>query len=80
MAAWSGAHRQTVVRHLARACVELRRLGLTTEQADAAERLYLERMTMVEIAAEFDVAASTIRSCVLGRGVTMRPAARRRAA
>jgi DNA-directed RNA polymerase specialized sigma24 family protein len=80
LAAWSGAHRQTVVRHLLRAGVELRRLGLTAEQADAAQRLYLEGMTLVEIAAEFDVAASTIRSCVLRRGVTMRPAARRRAA
>ncbi len=29
LAAWSGAHRQTVVRRLVRAGVELRRVGLT---------------------------------------------------
>jgi DNA-directed RNA polymerase specialized sigma24 family protein len=31
LAAWSGAHRQTVVRHLARAEIKLRRLGPTAE-------------------------------------------------
>jgi hypothetical protein len=44
----------------------VRHLGLTKEQANAAERLCRERMTLVEIAAEFDVAASTIRSCASG--------------
>jgi predicted transcriptional regulator len=65
LAVWSGAHRQTVVRHLVRKGVKLRRSGLTDEQAKAAERLYLEGMALVEIAAEFGVAASTIRSCAL---------------
>jgi hypothetical protein len=36
-------------------------------------------MTLAEIAIEFDVAASTVRSCLLRRGGgKMRPAARRR--
>jgi hypothetical protein len=33
LAAWSGAHRETVVRHLVRAWVELRRLGLSMVEA-----------------------------------------------
>jgi DNA-directed RNA polymerase specialized sigma24 family protein len=60
--------------------VQLRRLGLTEEQAMAAKRLYLDGLTLVEIAVRFGVAASTIRSCLLRRGVPMRPAARRRTA
>lgn len=80
LAAWSGAHRQTVVRHLARAGVELRRLGLTGEQAQNARDLYVEGSTLVEIAARLSVAASTIRSCLLRQGVRLRTAARRRIA
>jgi hypothetical protein len=38
----AGADRETVVRHLIRAGVQLRRLGLTEEQAMAAKRLYLD--------------------------------------
>lgn len=77
LAAWSGAHRQTVVRHLARAGVELRRLGLTDEQERAAVRLYRDGVTLAEIAVRFGMAASTVRSCLLRQDVTLRPAARR---
>jgi DNA-directed RNA polymerase specialized sigma24 family protein len=68
LAAWSGAHRQTVVRHLVRGGVELRRLGLTGELARGASDRYVEGLTLVEIAAELGVAASTIRRSLLGQG------------
>jgi hypothetical protein len=35
-------------------------------------------LTLVEIAAELEVAASTVRRCLHGQGVALRPAARRR--
>jgi hypothetical protein len=78
LAAWSGAHRQTVVRHLVRAGIELRRLGLTGKQAQIASDMYLDGFTLVEVAAELEVAASTVRRCLHGQGVSLRPAARRR--
>ncbi len=78
LAVWSGAHRETIVRHLVRAGVELRRLGLTEEQAAAAVVLYGDGLTLAEIAERVGVAASTVRSCLLRQGVQMRPAARRR--
>lgn len=74
------AHPQTVVRHLVRAGVELRRLGLTDEQATAAVKSYREGMTVVEIGAGFDVAASAVRRYLLVRGVLLRPAGRWRLA
>jgi len=77
LAAWSGAHRQTVVRHLVGAGVEMRPLGLANEQAESARLLYLDGLTLVEVAARFDVAASTIRRCLLDAGVKLRPQARR---
>ena len=80
LASWSGAHRQTIVRHLVRVGVELRRFGLDDDQTKAAVKLYRDGMTLAEIAAEFDVAASTVRSCLLRRKVALRPAARRRPA
>jgi hypothetical protein len=74
------AHRQTVVRHLVRAGVELCRLGLTDEQVQTAERLYLDWLTLAEIADRFGMAASTIRSFLLQQALQLRPTARRRAA
>jgi len=40
LAAWSGAHRQTIVRHLVRAGVELRRGGLTDQQSELVRQLH----------------------------------------
>jgi DNA-directed RNA polymerase specialized sigma24 family protein len=48
--------------------VELRRLGLTGELARGASDRYVEGLTLVEIAAELGVAASTIRRSLLGQG------------
>jgi hypothetical protein len=47
------------------------------DRSETIERPHPKGMTLAEIAVNFDVATSTIRSCVLRRGVTMRPAARR---
>jgi len=80
LVAWSGAHRQTVVRHLVRAGVELRSLGLTAEQAKAAGELYRDGLTLVEIAGRLRVAASTVGRSLRGQGVALRPAGRRRIA
>jgi predicted transcriptional regulator len=80
LAAWSGAHRQTVVRHVLRGGVELRRSGLSSEQARLASDLDLEGLTLVEIAGELQVAARTVRRSLHGHGVTLRPPRRRRIA
>lgn len=80
LAAWSGAHRQTAIRHLVRAGLELRCRGLSVDEAEAVGRLYLEGRTLVEIASCYGVAASTIRTYLLRQGVFLRPAARRRMA
>lgn len=77
LAAWSGAHRQTVVRHLIRAGAEFRQGGLTDEQSKKAERLYLDGLTIVEIADRLGVAASTVGRSLHGQGVALRPAVRR---
>jgi len=39
LATWSGAHRQTIVRQLVRAGVEMRRPGLTAEQTEVTRQL-----------------------------------------
>jgi Ni/Co efflux regulator RcnB len=77
LVAWPGAHGETAVRHLVRAGVEFRRVGLTAEESAKATRMYLDGLTRVEIAASYDVAASTIHSCLLRQGVSMRPPSRR---
>lgn len=80
LAAWSGAHRQTIVRHLVRAGVELRRGGLTDQQSELVRQLYSDGLTLVEIGARLGVAASTVARCLRRQGVVLRPAARRRVA
>lgn len=80
LAAWSGAHRQTIVRHLVRAGVEPRRSGLTDKQPEVVRQLYSEGLTLVEIAIQLEVAASTVGRCLRRQGVALRPAARRRVA
>lgn len=80
LARWSGAHRQTIVRHLVQAGVEQRCPGLTTEQVEAAQRLYECGLTLVEIGSQLGVAASTVGRSLRRQGVQLRAAARRRAA
>jgi len=80
LAVWSGAHRETVVRHLVRGGVELRRSGLTEDQIKEAARRYLDGATLVEIAERYGVVASTVRAALLRQGLRLRPAARRRIA
>lgn len=71
---------RAVVRHLVGGGVELRRLGLTGEQARTVSDMYLEGLTLVEIAARLEVAASTVRRSLHGQGVVLRPPGRRRIA
>ncbi|MGI9092184.1 MAG: helix-turn-helix domain-containing protein [Mycobacteriales bacterium] len=78
LAAWSGAHRETVVRHLVRAGVELRQLGLTEDRAQAAGSLYLDGLTLAEIGQRFGVAASTVGRSLHEHAELLRQAARRR--
>ena len=80
LAVWSGAHRETVVRHPVRGGVELRRSGLTEDQIKEAARRYLDGATLVEIAERYGVVASTVRAALLRQGLRLRPAARRRIA
>lgn len=68
------------MRYLTRGGVQLRRLGLTGEQARIASDMYLKCFTLVEIAAQLKVAASTVRRNLHGQGVVLRPAGRRRIA
>ncbi len=77
LASWSGAHRETVVRHLVHARVEIRQRGLTIGQAEAVKSLYLDGLTLAEIGQRFGVASSTVGRCLHGQGVSLRPAARR---
>jgi DNA-binding transcriptional regulator LsrR (DeoR family) len=76
----AGLHRQTVIRHLVRAGIELPRHGLTDEQARAAAELYVDGLTLVEVGARLGVSEGTIRTCLRRQGVARRPAGRRRAA
>lgn len=80
LAVWTGAHRQTIVRHLVKGGVELRWSGLTGQRSEEAKRLYSEGLTLTEIAVCSGVAASTVGRCLRAHGVELRPAARRRVA
>ena len=68
-----GYNRVGISRALKRAGVRLRRTGLTEEQADEAERLYVDGQSLATVAARFDVDAGTVRTRLLKRGVGMRP-------
>jgi hypothetical protein len=56
--------------------LSLAAVGLTAEESARATRMYLDGLTRVEIAASYGIAASTIRSCLLRRGVSTRPPSR----
>jgi DNA-directed RNA polymerase specialized sigma24 family protein len=77
LAAWSGAHRETVMRHLVHAGFEPRQRGLTAEQVQTARELYVEGFTLAEIAGRFGVGATTVRRSLLRLGISLRPTGRR---
>jgi len=68
-----GIHRRTVVLHLHRQGVPLRRQGLTPEHTEDAVRLYQAGSSLAQIAAHFGTTAMTVRRAISARGVRMRP-------
>lgn len=67
LAAWSGEHRRTVVRHLVRAGVELRCFGLTDEQARTAVKLYRDGLRWPKSpASSMWLPARFARACCVG--------------
>ena len=70
-------HRQTVIRHLVRAGIELPRRGLTDTQARIAAELYVGGLTLVEVGQRLGVSEGTIRARLRRHGVARRPAGRR---
>lgn len=67
-----GIHRRTVVVHLHRQGVTLRRDGLAAKHTADAVRLYGEGLSLAEIATIYGTTARTIRAALLARGVEMR--------
>jgi hypothetical protein len=67
-----GIERRTVSAILHRHDVPMRRLGLTDDQVEDAERLYHQGWSLSRISDRIDVAADTVRKRLLERGVTMR--------
>jgi DNA-directed RNA polymerase specialized sigma24 family protein len=67
-----GIERRTVSAILHRHDVPMRRRGPTDEEAEDAERLYLQGWSLARIGNRMKVAADTVRKCLLDRGVTMR--------
>lgn len=66
-------HREAAARHLRSAGVQLRKAGLTEEQATRAEVLYLSGQTLAQVGEEFGVSQGTIGRCLGERGVELRP-------
>lgn len=85
MSASFGNHRRTVVVHLHRQGVTLRRDGLAAKHTKTAARLYDEGWSLAQIATKYGTTANTVRAVLLAYGVEMRkpwerpkqPAARR---
>jgi hypothetical protein len=59
------------VRHLVRAGVAFRRAGLTDDQSEKVERLYVDGLTLAEIAVMYGLVASTVRSFLLGKASSL---------
>lgn len=77
LAAEFSVHRRTVSRHLTRAGVQRRRRGQPPEIAETARRLYLEGLTVTEVADNLGMAASTVLYGLHRDGIAIRPARRR---
>ncbi|GAC1387331.1 MAG: hypothetical protein NVSMB48_26600 [Marmoricola sp.] len=67
-----GIHRRTVVVHLHRQGVQLRRDGLAAKHVKAASRLYEEGWSLAQIATKYGTTANTVRTVLLAQGVEMR--------
>lgn len=67
-----GIHRRTVVVHLHRQGIPLRRDGLSLEGAETAVRLYSEGWSLAQIATKFGTTANTVRARLVKDGVEMR--------
>jgi DNA-binding CsgD family transcriptional regulator len=67
-----GIHRRTVVVHLHRQGVPLRRDGLPTKDTKTAARLYNEGWSLAQIATRFGTTANTVRAALRRNGVEMR--------
>jgi IS30 family transposase len=67
-------HRQTVMRHLEREGVTVRRqLKMTPQLVDRAKKLYAQGQTLVMIGKQLGVEASTLGKALKRAGVTLRP-------
>ena len=64
--------RDTVTRHIKRAGIPYRQLGLTEEQKVEAERLYLEGWSLRRLAERYGRDYETIRRNLKKRGVQLR--------
>ncbi|MFT3872402.1 MAG: hypothetical protein QM714_07095 [Nocardioides sp.] len=67
-----GIHRRTVVVHLHRQEVPLRRDGLAEKHAEAATRLYDNGWSLAQVATKYGTTANTVRAVLLALGVEMR--------
>ncbi len=67
-----GVHRRTVVAHLHRQGVPLRRDGLASKHTGTAVRLYNEGWSLAQIATRFGTTARTVRAVLLAQGSRMR--------
>ncbi|MEV0974353.1 hypothetical protein [Microtetraspora glauca] len=67
-----GIHRRTVVAHLHRQDVPLRRDGLPAKHVKTAARLYDEGWSLAQIGTKFGTTANTVRVVLLAQGVETR--------
>lgn len=65
-------HRRTVVLHLHRQGVSLRRGGLVPEHVNEAADLYRSGLSLAKIAARFSTSAHTVRRALISLDVEMR--------
>ncbi|WOP17372.1 hypothetical protein [Raineyella sp. LH-20] len=72
-----GYNRVGISDALKRAGVQLRKQGLSREQIDQAVSLHQSGMSLARIGARFDVNAATVRTRLLERRVSLRPASQR---
>ncbi|WP_101556553.1 helix-turn-helix domain-containing protein [Brevibacterium aurantiacum] len=72
-----GIHRATVWEIARSAGVDVRRPGLSDKVRMRAARLYAEGMTLAEVAKKLRISNEAVRSAVIARGGTIRPAGRR---
>lgn len=67
-----GIHRRTVVIHLKRQGVPLRRDGLPAKHIKTAVRLYEEGWSLARIGTKFGTTTNTVRAVLLAQSVEMR--------